>query len=97
MDECSRVTLPKPLPTNEETLIEMRRGIHSKIYNHYRKKKCGKNGEQAPNLTEEQQRGLKSLKLRIKNKELVELKTDKSGKLCVATREEYVKMGNNIE
>ena len=31
LDECSRVTLPKPLPTKEETLIEMRRGIHAKI------------------------------------------------------------------
>ena len=30
---------------------------------------------------------------KTKNKELVIMKTDKSGKLCVATMEEYVKMG----
>ena len=44
-------------------------------------------------MTEEEQEGLKSLKERIKNKELIVLKTDKSGKLCVASKEEYVKMG----
>ena len=29
LDECNRVTLPRPLPTNEETLIGMRRSIHT--------------------------------------------------------------------
>ena len=88
--ECSRVTLPRPLPTDQQTLIEMRRGIHSKIYRQYRQEKCNKNGEQKSNLSDEQQPGLKSLK---KDKEIVVLKTDKSGKLCVATREEYIKLG----
>ena len=31
LDECSRVTLPKSLPTKEENLIEIRRSIQSKI------------------------------------------------------------------
>ena len=90
LEECSRITLP----TKHETIIEMRRGIHSNIYKEYRKEKCNKHGEQASNLTEEQQQGLKSLQLRIKNKEIVILKTDKSGKLFVATTEEYIKMGH---
>ena len=93
LDECSRVTLPRPLPMKEENLIEIRRNIHAKIYNDYRKEKCGKNGEQVSNLTEEQERGLKSLKKRISEEDLIILKTDKSGKLCVATTEEYIKMG----
>ena len=63
------------------------------ICSEFKKEKCSEQGEQASNLTEEQQQGLKSLKLRIKNKEIVVLKTDKSGKLCVATTEEYIKMG----
>ena len=71
----------------------MRRGIHSNIYKEHRKERCNKNGEQASNLTEEQQQGLKSLQKRIKDKEIVVLRTDKSGKLCVATTEEYIKMG----
>ena len=93
LEECSRVTLPKPLPTKHETLIEMRRSIHTTIYKDHRRLKCNKKGEQESNLNEEQQQGLKSLLTRIKNKEIVVLKTDKSGKLCVATMEEYVKMG----
>jgi hypothetical protein len=44
-------------------------------------------------MTEKQLRGLKSLRKRIQEGELVVLKTDKSGKLCVATREEYIKLG----
>ena len=38
LEECSRVTLPRPLPTKHETYIEMRRGIHSKIVKDYREK-----------------------------------------------------------
>ena len=93
LDECSRVTLPKPLPTKHENLIEMRRSIHANIYNEHRRTKCKQDGEQTSNLTEEQQAGLKSLKKRIEEKEIVVLKTDKSTKLCVATMEEYIKMG----
>ena len=85
LQECSRVTLPKPLPTNEEALLEIRRGIHSKIYSEYRQEHCTNEGEQQSNLSESQQRGLKSLKKRIQDGKLVVIKTDKSGKLCVAT------------
>ena len=51
LQECSRVTLPKPLPTKEKTLIEMRREIHAIIYKNYRQEKCKKDGEQQSNLT----------------------------------------------
>ena len=88
-----RTTLPKPLPTKDETLIEMRRDIHTRIYDTFRKEKCNKRGEQKPNLTEEEQEGLASLQKRIKEKEVIVMKTDKSGKLCIATTEEYKKMG----
>ena len=78
LDECSRVTLPKPLSTKEETLIEIRRGIHAKIYNDYRKERCKKKKEQESNLTEQQQKGLKSLEKRIQEVEIIILKNDKS-------------------
>ena len=61
LEECSRITLPQPLPTKYETSIEMRRAVHANIYKEHRKEHCNKRGEQAPNLTEEQQQGLKSL------------------------------------
>ena len=93
LQECSRVTLPKPLPTKYETMIEMRREIHTQIYEKYRKERCNREGEQEPNLTQDQQEGLKSLKKKIKDGDIVVLRTDKSGKLCVASRDAYVKMG----
>ena len=71
----------------------MCRGIHAKIYKDYRKERCKKNSEQESNLTEQQQKGLKSLKKRIQEEEILIVKTDKSGKLCVATVEEYIRMG----
>ena len=45
------------------------------------------------NLSEEEKDGLRSLQKRLREKEIIILKTDKSGKMCVTTREEYVKMG----
>ena len=59
--ECSRVTLPKPLGIVREAQIETRREIHKKIFAQYKREKCNKDGEQEKNLTEEEQKGLKSL------------------------------------
>jgi hypothetical protein len=36
LSECARVTLPKPLSTKNETLMEMRRGTNETIYNKFR-------------------------------------------------------------
>ena len=44
LKECARVTLPKPLKTNDEALIEMRRSTNEKIYNNYRTEECNKKG-----------------------------------------------------
>ena len=42
------------------------------------------------NLSKEQRRGLKSLQERVKRKEIVNYVTDKSGRMCVDTPENYV-------
>ena len=91
--ECSRVTLPKPLSVQREAEIETRRGIHEKIYQRYRRDKCNKRGEQESNMTWEEKSGLKSLMKRISKGELLVMKTDKSGRMSVTTRENYVEMG----
>ena len=93
LDECTRITLPKPLPTKEEALIEMRREIHTRIYDEYRQEFCKKTGEQKPNLSESQVTCLRSLQKKIREGDIVVMKTDKSGKFCVTTRQEYIKMG----
>ena len=49
--ECSRVTLPKPISVEREAQIEMRRMIHEKIYQEFRREKCDENGDQEPNLS----------------------------------------------
>ena len=63
------------------------------MFTKYREENCNKWEEQKSNLTEEEEEGLKSLKQRIKNKEIVILKTDKTGKFCVMDRDKYKEVG----
>jgi hypothetical protein len=35
LKECASVTLPRPMETKNEALIEMRRGTNEQIYNTY--------------------------------------------------------------
>ena len=44
LSECARVTLPHPLSTKHEALIEVRRGTNEAIYNKYREESCNKKG-----------------------------------------------------
>ena len=59
----------------------------------YKREKCNRDGEQVTNLSEEEQRGLKSLMKKIKEDKILIMKTDKSGKLAVTTKEKYTEMG----
>ena len=93
LQECSRVTLPRPLPTKHEAFIKIRRNAHGKIYNEYRQEFCSKSGEQRTNLTDQEERGLKKLQKKIKEDNLVILKTDKSGKFATTNLENYLRMG----
>ena len=92
LQECTRVTLPKPLPVVEEALIEIRRDIHDRIYYEHLRD-FTKMGEQIANMTEEEIRGLKSILKRIRAGELLVIKTDKSGRFCIVTVEDYLHMG----
>ena len=87
LKECARVTLPRPLDTKHEALIEMRRGMNEKIYNGYRQESCNKKGEVQGNLIEEEKDGPRSLQKRMKNQEVIVMKTDKSGKPCIISRD----------
>ena len=93
LQECSRVTLPKPLPIQEEAKIEIRREMHNRIYSQYIKEFCNENGDQKTNLTEDETRGLKKLKKRVEEGGGVVMKTDKSGKMCISTKEKYIELG----
>ena len=91
--ECNRVTLPKPIRIEREAQIETRRTLHERIYQEYRRENTKENGEQKSNLTEEEEKGLRSLQKRMKNEDLVIMKTDKSGKMSVTKKENYLEMG----
>ena len=93
LDECSRVTLPKPLPIQDEAKIEMRREMHDKIYKEYIKEFCNEKGEQKSNLTDGEQKGIRKLRKRVQDGKSVIMKTDKSGKMCICTREKYIEIG----
>ena len=90
----SRVIFPRKVSNFEiEAKLETFRTEARSEFLKYMKKFCGKNGKQLSNLTKSQERGLKSLRERVKNGEIVVLPTDKTGKLAVMTRSTYEKAG----
>ena len=58
--ECNIFSLPKPLSIDEEALMEMRRGMYSKIVEKHMLENT-ENGEQVSNLSDQQKRGLHSI------------------------------------
>ena len=59
----------------------MRRENHIRIFREYVREKCGKEGEQKSNLSEDEKDGMKRIMKRREDKEAVVMKTDKSGKI----------------
>ena len=93
MVENKKVNLPKPVDCFSESSMKMLYDKIMKTFYEYRAKKCTENGDQTPNLTPKEIRGLRKLRKRVQNKSIVVLKTDKSGKLTTMKRELYEKMG----
>ena len=93
LKECTRVTLPKPLPATEEAKIELRRDLHKRIYDRYRAENCTRSGEQRINMSRDEQEGLRSLEKKIKDRTIIVIKTDKSSRFAVCSEEAYLRMG----
>ena len=93
LKECSRIFLPKPLEVKREAQLEMRRELHSRVSEEYRKEMCDDQGRQKKILTTEEIRGLKKLEKRKQEGEIVVIMTDKSSKLCAMKRTDYLKLG----
>ena len=87
------MTLPKPLKTEDEAAIEMMRGVMMRTYREFKEEYCDKEGNQKTNLTKDGEKGLKELQKRIKEGEILVIKTDKSGKLAVTDKENYLELG----
>ena len=90
--ECSRVTLPKPLKEKDEALVEIRREVIGNIFEGFRDANCKKDMQKS-NLEKDEAEGLESLLKKIQKRDIIVLKTDKSGKFMVVSQEEYRKMG----
>ena len=91
----SRVILPKIMKKfRDEAALETMRTEVMQDFLEFIRKNCNKRGEQCSNLSNSELRGLKSLKKRVKNGEIVVVPTDKTGKLCVMAREAYEEAGS---
>ena len=80
------------METMEEAFINVRRDKYEGVLKKFTKEHTQK-GVQTSNLDPAELKGLKSLLKRTKANEIAVCLTDKSGKLCVTGREEYLKMG----
>ena len=89
----TRVYLPKALDTKLEAGIEVRRQKYLEVHREYAKEFCDEKNNQQSNLTQSQKQGLRKLRKRIKDGEIVVCLTDKSGKMAVMTMEMYQKAG----
>ena len=88
-----RINLPKASDIQMKALIEVRRKRASKLYE-LCVKKLGEGCERGQdNLTPGERRGLKSLKKRVNEGEIIVCQTDKSGRFCVLTRDQYLEAG----
>ena len=95
LKECTRIFLPNSLDVKREAQLEMRKETHTRISEEYRRMNCDEKGRQENNLTREQQRGLKKLEKRKNNGEIAIIMTDKSSKMCVMRRDDYLKLGED--
>ena len=89
----SKVVLPRPLSPNEEAKLAVLRVEWNDIFDRFVRETCKEAGEQASNLTTKERKGLKMLRKRVSDGELVVLQTDKSGRFAVMRMETYIKAG----
>ena len=81
-----RVYLPGARPAKEEAEMMVRKEVIINEVKKYIVKKCREDGQQVEsNLTAKERRGMKKLRTRVKNGQIVITTTDKSSKLCVST------------
>ena len=98
----NQVYLPKPQGVKYEAGLEMRRSKYLETFRQYAKENCDEKGRQKSNLTISEMRGLKKLKKRISEGEIIICQTDKSGRLAVMPMDMYheaamVHIGKDVE
>ena len=90
----SRVFFPsKARSLEDEAKLETMRLELKTVFKYYVSKFCQEGGKQMDNMSTNQAKGLKSLRKRVSNGELVIIPTDKSGRIAVMTLEAYKEAG----
>ena len=85
------VHIPNPTGPEVETVLDNISSRVNSVVKAFIREKCDQKGNiHEKNLSQQQQRGLKSLAKRVKLKELVVQKTDKGGDLAINTPENYI-------
>ena len=98
LDSNSKVYLPKALDALSEARIEVRNDQYRQIYAGYKKTGCNKEDKQEVNLPDNLKKALISLNKKIKEKQIVVVPTDKSGKFAICSLDAYKEMGmSNIK
>ena len=85
----TRVFLPKPKSVEFEMELQMKRIEWTKVFNDYVSELCDEQGVQESNLSKEEEEGLKSLKKRVADGDIVVCQTDKSGRFAIMTMADY--------
>ena len=86
-----RVGVPKAMNENIETVLANLKLEATEVFEKFVDKNCDKHGNiLKKNLTKGETAGIKSLKEKINNSEALVLPTDKSGKLSINSRENYI-------
>ena len=85
------VHIPNPAEPEVETVLDNISCRVNNVAKAFIKEKCDKKGNiLEKNLSQQQQRGLKSLARRVNEKEIIVQKTDKGGDLALNTPENYI-------
>ena len=82
--------MPKTLDNEEETKLLAFKAEVMKITRDYISSNCDSKGNQKLNVTVDQFNGMKSLKRRCKQEDLVVMETDKSKRLSIMTKQNYI-------
>ena len=93
LDNNKKIFLPKAMNAITEARLEVRCDKFRKINKDYMKNNCEEDGSQEVNLPADLKKALKSLNKKIKDKHLIVVPTDKSGKFAVCTVSTYRQMG----
>ena len=89
----ARVIFPKALDLQEESNLQMLRIELMGAFKNYMVEKCDQRGRVKSNLGPSEQRGLKSLKKRVEDGQIVVLTTDKTGNFSVMGWDRYLEAG----